>query len=382
MVSSRAASVSGALLVGALVLARCREQSSPRPAPSAVPPVDSLGPANTERFSSGPLSARLVATARSELEIEFFNSSPTEVTVLRPGLGEPLVAVPGLPGMQALPAAVYRFQALGLRDKRVRRGAYAPLFGTGATSERGRPNGATAEPFLDYWLKVPAHGAARVSVELPFQPEPGDYWLLFSYDYFLSSRGVPPGWFTGQVEAPPIRISADAQGKLSASTQQGTDEALALSVGRAGLGLMLKAISPGVIEARFTNPSPAPRGLELPVDRAASSALLAPELKWEATSTTTGHVFRRRVGLHTPRPTEPESSLPPDATRPEAPPTIVVVVPPRGELNLRLDVPLQLPSGDYQLRLGYENLVVLSAPGDDTVAGSVVSPPLLFSVGR
>lgn len=371
--------------VAALALAACRERSPQRgnlPSASGAP-LALAPPTSGHRLSAGPLSARLHLPGRTYVVIEFFNSSSVDLIVLRPGHGEPLVAVPGLPGMQVLPAALYRFQALSLGDRRIYRGRYAPVWGKPVDSANAAREKGAASDDTHNDLKVPAKGSARLTADLPFELEPGEYWLAFSYDYFTSSAAVPVGWFTGQVEAAPIRIAVGPKGELSLlDGQRGADERSLPNVSHAGLGVTLRVATADVIEARFTNSSKAARVLTLPVDRAVQLPFAAPEFKWEAIASTTGEAFRHRIGVHTPRPDEPEACQPINSPQPAAPPETALVIPAGGETTLRLELPLKLPKGDYIVRFGYENMETLSTAQGEAVSGSLVSAPLSLQVSR
>lgn len=381
----RNVSVALAALLGvaAILPAACKERGSSRPATSRATSRAVSSPVSSpEHFSAGPLSVRLHLPGRTYLEIEFFNSSSADVIVLRPGDGEPLAAVPGLPGMQVLPPALYQFQAVNLGKRLIQRRRYAPPFDTFADSERAHREKGIPNTRADYRLTIPAKGSARLTADLPFELEAGEYWLAFSYDYFTSSAAVPVGWFTGRVEAAPLHVAVGQQGDLSLLDQRGAAESAALNAGYAGLGITLKAMSPDVIEVRFTNRTHSSRTLSLPVDRAVEFSLGAPEFKWEAIAATTGQAFRHRVGDHTPREDEPEAALPPGTSRRPPPPETALVVPAQGEATLQLQLPWQLASGDYLIRLGYENLKPFSDLGSEAVVGGVVSAPLALRVSR
>jgi hypothetical protein len=363
------------LLMSAISLAACRDPSADRhPAPrassSAPPAVSASVP---QRFEPGALRVDLRLAGADHFEITFRNSSPEPIVILRPGMGEHLAVPKGGGGAKSFPATSYRFEARELAGTKMFRGVYAPqnMFLTEAESKNAA-RAKSAEPsFAPAELKIAPGGTATMTADLPFELPSGDYVIRFWYSYFLSQAEVPAGWYSGDVEAPPVVVSADVGGRLT--TKPGTPA----TPQACGMDLTLRALQ-NEVELAFVNHGPSARLLDIPVDVLVDHELPTATLKWEAIDDS-GVVIRAKVGEHAPR-LDFDGAERPQRPAPEAP---TLVAPARGTVTLRAAVPKSIPNGSYQLRVAYDNFSEhVNRTDSEWCAGTLVSAPIRLVLQR
>ena len=177
---------------------RVPETDCPKPSGSA-----DERPSAAENQARGPLQVTLEQKG-ARLKVHFQNRADRNLIVIRPLGGELLEKMPGLPGVQTLPPPDYRFEATSTAGGTVHRGSYAPMWPSASAASEGLGD---AGPALDATVDLKPGQSSEQGVDLPFDLPSGQYTVRFSYDYFRSSDQLPPGWFTGTAQAPPIRVS-------------------------------------------------------------------------------------------------------------------------------------------------------------------------------
>jgi hypothetical protein len=331
-------------------------------------------PPEPQRFNAGALAVTLRLAGKDYFELTFGNSSSSPIIVLRPSTGEHLVVPRGSVGARALPGAAYRFEAR-TPDGRVFRDVYANeenLWLTEAESKNAVRAKRGEQTFSEATLKIAPQGTATITADLPFELPPGEYAILFSYSYFLSPSEVPDGWYTGEAEALPLLVEVDASGALALKPA-----AVVAAAPACDLTLTLRD-SQNRVDLAFVNRSDRARVLDIPVDALVDYPLPTATFKWEAVDEQ-GHVFRAKVGEHSPS-LDHDGRERPERPRPEAP---TLVVPPRGTATLRAEVPIAIPNGKYTIRVAYDNFSKsVELTDSEWCGGTVVSAPISVVVQR
>ena len=142
--------------------------------------------------------------AGKRLQVRLHNQGKQKLIVIRPLDGELLEKMPGLPGLQTLPAPAYRFEATPTAGGPVHRGNYAPMWASASAASEGLGD---AGPLSDAKVALEPGQSVLQGVDLPFELPNGKYTVRFSYEYLRSSQQVPPGWFTGTAKAAPIQLN-------------------------------------------------------------------------------------------------------------------------------------------------------------------------------
>lgn len=126
--------------------------------------------------ASAALGVALERTGE-RLRVRFHNRSNRSLVVIRPVAGKLLERMPGLPGMQTLPAPDYRFEATPLAGGATQRGSYAPVWPAASAASEGLGD---AGPAADAKVELKPGQSAEQGVDLPFDLASGEYSVRFS----------------------------------------------------------------------------------------------------------------------------------------------------------------------------------------------------------
>lgn len=337
-----------------------------------------------QHLDSGPLRVQLRLAATDYFEVELTNTSSEELVVLRPGALDHLVRPAAGAPESYFPPARYRFEARRLASNRVIRSLYSPdnMWTEYADSENARRRKGTDNTGFSEET-IPAKGKLRLTADLPFKLEAGNYELRFSYEYFLPASELPPHWYAGEASAPPLVIQVAANGDLS--EYHGAPESSAAAVSPASVELALVQVVPGTYAVRFRNLGDASRSVKVPVAALVGHEFMdeaaAPAFKWEAVATT-GEIYRETFGEHTPLTGQPEALRGSECSRLARPERPALVVPAGGEASLRVELPKSLPEGSFDVRIAYDYFVSDSQLPWAWLTGTIVSAPLRVTVER